>query len=343
MSTGGIRALATIGVLISLPTGVAVAHAIGGSPTPPKITVYKGSDPVGTVSFKLYKYSGPPAPTFRINNFHFANKCSATGTTVRATIRVGPKHGFSFDNATTGIAVSGSLHLRGVRNAHDAPPPALLRRVRRGAAPARERRLVSVLFCDLVGFTTFSESRDAEDVRDVLDQYFAAARRIVSEYGGTIEKFIGDAVMAVWGAPLAREDDAERAVRSGLEIVQAVGSLAERLAIPELRVRVGVLTGEAAVEVGSAHEGTVTGDAVDTAARIQSIAEVAPGLRVRAARRSRRCADSRAPGPVGELWRGDRLERAGGGRPDGPWDRAQRPGRASARNDRAGPARAVRK
>ncbi|HEY4825681.1 MAG TPA: adenylate/guanylate cyclase domain-containing protein [Solirubrobacteraceae bacterium] len=139
--------------------------------------------------------------------------------------------------------------------------------------PTRERRLVSVLFCDLVGFTTFSETRDPEDVRDVLGQYFAAARLIVRDYGGEIEKFIGDAVMALWGAPIAREDDAERAVRAGLEIVQAVAVLAGALSLPELRVRVGVLTGEAAVEVGSAEEGMVTGDAVNTAARIQSIAD----------------------------------------------------------------------
>ena len=139
--------------------------------------------------------------------------------------------------------------------------------------PRCERRLVSVLFCDLVGFTTFSETRDPEDVRDGLGEYFAAARRIVGDYGGTIEKFIGDAVMALWGAPIAREDDAARAVRAGLEIVQAVMALAQRLKIPPLRVRVGVLTGEAAVEVGSQEEGMVTGDAVNTAARIQSIAD----------------------------------------------------------------------
>jgi class 3 adenylate cyclase len=107
------------------------------------------------------------------------------------------------------------------------------------ASDSRERRLVSVLFCDLVGFTTFSESRDHEDVRDVLEDYFAAARRIVAAYGGTIEKFIGDAVMAVWGAPLAREDDAERSVRAALDLTAAVAALAQRLAIPELRVRVG--------------------------------------------------------------------------------------------------------
>jgi class 3 adenylate cyclase/predicted ATPase len=139
--------------------------------------------------------------------------------------------------------------------------------------PRRERRLVSVLFCDLVGFTTFSEARDPEDIRDVLAQYFAACRRIIADYGGTIEKFIGDAVMAVWGAPIAREDDAARAVRAGLKVVAAVSALAEALSIPALRVRVGILTGEAAVEVGSVGEGMVTGDAVNTAARIQSLAD----------------------------------------------------------------------
>jgi class 3 adenylate cyclase len=138
--------------------------------------------------------------------------------------------------------------------------------------PPRERRLVSVLFCDLVGFTTFSESHDHEDVRDMLQQYFAAARRIIAGYGGTIEKFIGDAVMAVWGAPVAREDDAERSVRAALDLTTAVESLAERLSIPELQVRVGLLTGEAAVDIGGVQEGMVIGDAVNTAARIQSLA-----------------------------------------------------------------------
>ena len=141
--------------------------------------------------------------------------------------------------------------------------------------PVRERRLVSVLFCDLVGFTTFSEERDHEDVRDTLDEYFGAARRVVDSYGGTIEKFIGDAVMAVWGAPVAREDDAERAVRAGLDVAAAVAGLADRLALPELRLRVGILTGEAAVDILNVSEGMVIGDAVNTAARIQSIA--APG------------------------------------------------------------------
>jgi class 3 adenylate cyclase/predicted ATPase len=139
----------------------------------------------------------------------------------------------------------------------------------------RERRLVSVLFCDLVGFTAFSEARDHEDVRDVLEHYFSAARRIVAAYDGTIEKFIGDAVMAVWGAPVAREDDAQRAVRAALDMTAAVAALADRLAIEELRVRVGVLTGEAAVDLDGVDQGMVIGDAVNTASRIQSLA--APG------------------------------------------------------------------
>jgi len=83
-------------------------------------------------------------------------------------------------------------------------------------SPAAQRRLVSVLFADLVGFTAASEDRDAEDTRELLTRYFDVARTVVERYGGTIEKFIGDAVMAVWGAPVVREDDAERAVRAAL-------------------------------------------------------------------------------------------------------------------------------
>jgi class 3 adenylate cyclase/tetratricopeptide (TPR) repeat protein len=138
--------------------------------------------------------------------------------------------------------------------------------------PAVERRLVSVLFGDLTGFTTFSESHDAEDVRQLVATYYAAARRITAAYGGTIRKYEGDGVMAVWGAPVAREDDAERAVRAALDLVAAVTNLGDRLGL-DLRLRVGVLTGEAAVEVAGVEEGMVQGDAVNTAARLQSIAE----------------------------------------------------------------------
>ena len=138
--------------------------------------------------------------------------------------------------------------------------------------PAVERRLVSVLFADLTGFTSFSENHDAEDVRQLVATYYAAARRIVSAYGGTIRKYEGDGVMAVWGAPIAREDDPERAVRAALDLVAAVTNLGDRLAL-DLRLRVGVLTGEAAVDIASVEEGMVQGDAVNTAARLQSIAE----------------------------------------------------------------------
>ncbi len=142
-------------------------------------------------------------------------------------------------------------------------------------AMTRERRLVSVLFIDLVGFTTLSEQRDAEEVRDLLSDYFETAERLVLRYGGTIEKFIGDAVMAVWGSPVAQEDDAERAVRTALDLVNAVAEIGEANGIPGLHARAGVLTGEAAVTLGSENQGMVIGDLVNTASRIQSVA--APG------------------------------------------------------------------
>ncbi len=82
-----------------------------------------------------------------------------------------------------------------------------------------ERRLVSVLFADLVGFTTAAESVDPETVQALQRGYFAQARAVIERYGGTVEKFIGDAVMAVWGTPVAREDDPERAVRAALDLV----------------------------------------------------------------------------------------------------------------------------
>jgi class 3 adenylate cyclase len=140
-------------------------------------------------------------------------------------------------------------------------------------APAAERRLVSVLFVDLVGFTSLSESRDAEEIRELLSRYFEIAKRLISLYGGTVEKFIGDAVMAVWGAPVAQEDDAERAVRAALDLVAAVHALGQELGTSELRARAGVLTGEAAVTLGAEGQGMVAGDLVNTASRIQATAE----------------------------------------------------------------------
>jgi class 3 adenylate cyclase/tetratricopeptide (TPR) repeat protein len=140
------------------------------------------------------------------------------------------------------------------------PPPAR-------AEPAAERRLVSVLFADLVGFTAVSEDRDSEETRELLSAYFDICRSLISRYGGTVEKFIGDAVMAVWGTPIATEDDAERAVRAALDLVAAVPELEG-----SLEARAAVFTGEAAVTLGADGEGMVAGDLVNTASRAQAIA-----------------------------------------------------------------------
>jgi class 3 adenylate cyclase len=136
-----------------------------------------------------------------------------------------------------------------------------------------ERRVCSVLFCDLVGFTPLSESRDPEAVRELLSEYFAVARTVIGRFGGVVEKFIGDAVLAVWGTPVAAEGDAERAVRAGLDLVAAVGELGGEAGVAGLAARAGVVTGEVAVTLGATHEGMVAGDAVNTAARVQAVAE----------------------------------------------------------------------
>ena len=140
------------------------------------------------------------------------------------------------------------------------------------ATPIAERRVCSVLFADLVGFTPLSESRDPEEVRELLSGYFEAARTVIVRYGGVVEKFIGDAVMAVWGTPVAGEDDAERAVRAGLELLNAVSVLGEEAGVPALAARVGVVTGEVAVTLGAVGQGMAAGDAVNTAARVQAAA-----------------------------------------------------------------------
>ncbi|HLK95284.1 MAG TPA: adenylate/guanylate cyclase domain-containing protein [Nocardioidaceae bacterium] len=138
-------------------------------------------------------------------------------------------------------------------------------------ASGSELRWVSVVFVDLVGFTGWSESRDPEDVRELLSGYFEVARTVIGRYGGVVEKFIGDAVMAVWGAPVAQEDDAERAVRAGLELVSAVAEFGRRRGLQRLQARAGVVTGQVA-SWANPGEGLVTGDRVNTAARVQSVA-----------------------------------------------------------------------
>jgi predicted ATPase/class 3 adenylate cyclase len=143
--------------------------------------------------------------------------------------------------------------------------------------PAEERKRVTVLFCDLVGFTAASDRADPEDVRARIRPYHTRLRRDIERFGGTVEKFIGDAVMAVFGAPVAHEDDPERAVRAGLHILEAIADLNQEDANLGLAVRVGVESGEVVVALGARPErgeGLVAGDVVNTASRLQGAAPV---------------------------------------------------------------------
>ena len=140
-----------------------------------------------------------------------------------------------------------------------------------------ERKVVSILCVDLVGFVARSDQADPEDIRTTLRPYYTCVRRELVRWGGTVEKFIGDAVMAAFGAPIAHEDDAERAVRAALRIVQAVQELNAAEPGLDLALRAAVTTGEAVVSRGARTvdgEGIATGDVVNTAARLQAIAPV---------------------------------------------------------------------
>jgi class 3 adenylate cyclase len=144
------------------------------------------------------------------------------------------------------------------------------------AAQSEERKVVTVLFCDLVGFTQVSDQADPEDVRATLRPYHAMLRKEIERYGGTVEKFIGDAVMAVFGAPIAHEDDPERAIRAALRVLDAVSELNGSASL-DLCVRIGINTGEAVVALGASAErgeGIVTGDVVNTASRLEGVAPV---------------------------------------------------------------------
>ncbi len=138
-----------------------------------------------------------------------------------------------------------------------------------------ERKVISVLFADLVGFTSRAERMDVEDVRALLAPYFALVSQRLEQYGGTVEKFIGDAIVAVFGAPVAREDDSERAVRAALAIREALAESNEQNPELDLHVRIAVNTGEALVFLDAnpaAGESIASGDVVNTAARLQAAA-----------------------------------------------------------------------
>jgi class 3 adenylate cyclase/tetratricopeptide (TPR) repeat protein len=148
-----------------------------------------------------------------------------------------------------------------------------------GAAAVREeRRLVTALFCDLVGFTPLTERLDAEQVRELQESYFETMSEVITRFGGTVEKFAGDAVLALLGVPAAHEDDAEHAVRCALAMQEAFSGLAEaarRRYDVDLALRIGVNTGEAVsglLDAGGRQDVAVTGDVVNTAARLQTAA-----------------------------------------------------------------------
>src|SRR6059058_5721236 len=140
------------------------------------------------------------------------------------------------------------------------------------AAPSpqrEERKVVTVLFADLVGFTARAEELDPEDVEEILAPYHERLRSELERFVGTVEKFIGDAVMALFGAPVAHEDDPERAVRAALAIRDWAREEGE------LEVRIGITTGEALIALGArpeAGEGMASGDVINTGARLQSAA-----------------------------------------------------------------------
>src|SRR5438093_6375702 len=141
-------------------------------------------------------------------------------------------------------------------------------------APAREvRKTVTVLFCDVTGSTALGEKIDPESLRQVMSRYFETAKTIVERHGGTVEKFIGDAVMAVFGVPAVHEDDALRAVRAADELRAGLGELNDELEHSygtRLELRMGVNTGEV---VTGTEERLATGDAVNVAARLEQAAE----------------------------------------------------------------------
>ena len=163
--------------------------------------------------------------------------------------------------------------------AHPGPPPRGEVAATRGvpsaaAAPRQERKVVTTLICDLVGYTAMSEAADPEDVDRLLEECAARARKEIESHGGTVEKFIGDAVVGVFGVPSVHEDDPERAVRAGLRLIEALEGMKRPDGAP-LQARIGINTGEALARLDvdpASGRGFLTGDAVNVAARLQAAA-----------------------------------------------------------------------
>src|SRR5215471_15934847 len=146
---------------------------------------------------------------------------------------------------------------------------------RLSVVPELRRRFVTALFCDLVGSTGLGQRLDAEPLRRLLDRYFEVMAAVIERHGGTVEKFIGDAVVGAFGIPVAHEDDAFRAVRAALEMVKASAELEVELTDPGLRtrVRIAINSGEVFADEGAARRGSIGGDVYNTAARLQAVAD----------------------------------------------------------------------
>ena len=175
-------------------------------------------------------------------------------------------------------------------------------------AGREQRKVVSVLFADLVDFTGRSQDADPEDVRAMLREYHGHVKATIERFGGVVEKFIGDAVMAVFGAPVSHGDDAERAVQAALEIPRAIDGLNHTTPGLDLAVRVPVNTGETMVDLGARPgegEAMVAGDVVNTAARLQTAASLGESWWVSRASPSSQV--SHGSGPVRGYHRGGRL------------------------------------
>src|SRR5438128_913742 len=193
--------------------------------------------------------------------------CPQCGYVCPLEFRYCPKCGTEIAKATTVVPESAVDTGRSAAQV-DLPPPA---RPIPEVAEA-ERRPVTVLFADVVGFTSLAEQLDPEELRSLMMGCFQTLAEEIRRYDGFIEKFIGDAIVAVFGAPVAHEDDPERAVRAGLRILEAIDELNSADAGLELEVRVGINTGEAVVALrarAERGEGIVAGDVVNTAARLQ--------------------------------------------------------------------------
>ena len=206
-----------------------------------------------------------------------------------------------------------------------------------------ERKIVTILFCDLVGFTAMSDNADPEDVKATLRPYHARMKQEIEHFGGTLDKFIGDGALGVFGAPVAHEDDPERAVRTALRIHDAIAEVNAADPWLGLAVRVGIATGEVVVSYGQGPQigESVTGDVVNTASRLQGLAPPdgvvvergdasgdAARLRIRSARAGDGQGQGRAPAHLAAGGGAEPL-RGGGGHPRSPRRAVHRTGRGA--------------